>query len=761
MYKYSKMAYLVKVVYICILYILILSIPRSYAKNINIQVLTDKPDIIIQKSWKEYSTSIENYFKTKVNNSVLKNINISFSYNSNEPNDKKTKKDYENYVKYIIEQLKSSTYDIFILDGRFLFSDNSFVESSYLKDLFNVEKINHFYENLTKDIDKKELDFNNKRILEGGYLENDLYGLPYELDFDLLYYHKKDVNTENLDLETIDWNDLFSFAIAYGNDDELLNIFTEYVSSHYDFSNNDSSNSSFEIFYNDTSKELFTSVRDFIIKSSYTDNLATFIDFSFEDAYNSFDKGDSLYFKGKASHYYSLVQNGDNGGDVGKTVFGALPPRYFSVLQPKYLVINKNSDVDKKILKEVARELVSKDFQIFKAEKFGSIPTFDIRQRTQDSSIDAYYRANANITKFLEEMKSIDIKEMFESKYGAPYMETRLLLPQAIKSFIRNNNHENITDVFENTRNLVMQRSENKNTSFIVLYIAMFLFSFFSLYIMFLLHKYRNHPNLKVFSSGLCNLVILGYLLNIIATPFFKMQNPTLIKCHIEYVYETVITNLYVLPLLAITFRIYAIYHNKSTLVNSNKLDNKHLYTYILIFMGTMILVVLGISSILLKFYIKSYGSIESYRIATCDYTGGYIYELTERLIYTVLFIIMFVMIIKTGKVSKHYGQFNFIYVLVLTFIIEGVVNGLNHKLPTNRYTRYYIMFLIFIMLCDVICIYVFVGTRLRFIFKHPEIRNDVNIVVNEKSSTNEDSNENRLYIPHPFERLKDESNNI
>jgi len=121
----------------------------------------------------------------------------------------------------------------------------------------------------------------------------------------------------------------------------------------------------------------------------------------------------------------------------------------------------------------------------------------------------------------------------------------------------------------------------------------------------------------------------------------------------------------------------------------------------------------------------------------------------------------MFVMIIKTGKVSKHYGQFNFIYVLVLTFIIEGVVNGLNHKLPTNRYTRYYIMFLIFIMLCDVICIYVFVGTRLRFIFKHPEIRNDVNIVVNEKSSTNEDSNENRLYIPHPFERLKDESNNI
>jgi len=407
----------------------------------------------------------------------------------------------------------------------------------------------------------------------------------------------------------------------------------------------------------------------------------------------------------------------------------------------------------------VARELVSKDFQLFKAEKFGSIPTFDVQQRTQDSTIDAYFSANANITEFLEEMNPIDIKEMFDSKYGAPYMEIRLLLPQAIKSFIHNNNYENITDVFENTRNLVMQRSENKNTSFIVLYIAMFLFSFFSLYVMFLLHKYRNHPNLKVFSSGLCNLVILGYLLNIIVTPFFKMQDPTLLKCHVEYVYETIMTNLLVLPLLAITFRIYAIYHNKSKLVNSNKLDNKHLYTYILIFMGTMTLLVLGISSIILKFYIKSYGSIESYRIATCDYTGGYIYELTERLIYTVLFIIMFVMIIKTGKVSKHYGQFNFIYVLVLTFIIEGVASGLNHKLPTNRYTRYYIMFLIFIMLCDVICIYVFVGTRLLFIFKHPEIKDDVNVVVNEKSSSNEDSNEDRLYVPHPFERLKDENN--
>jgi len=185
------MVYLVKVAYICILYILVLLIPKSYANNINIQVLTDKPDIIIQKNWKDYSSSIENYFKTNVNNSVLKNINISFSFNSNEPNDKKTKKDYENYVNYIIEQLKSSTYDMFILDGRFLFSDNAFVKSAYLKDLFNVDKINQFYENLTNDINEKELEFNNRRILEGGYLENDLYGLPYELDFICYIFIKK------------------------------------------------------------------------------------------------------------------------------------------------------------------------------------------------------------------------------------------------------------------------------------------------------------------------------------------------------------------------------------------------------------------------------------------------------------------------------------------------------------------------------------------------------------------------------------------
>jgi len=109
-------------------------------------------------------------------------------------------------------------------------------------------------------------------------------------------------------------------------------------------------------------------------------------------------------------------------------------------------------------------------------------------------------------------------------------------------------------------------------------------------------------------------------------------------------------------------------------------------------------------------------------------------------------------MIIKTGKVSKHYGQFNFIYVLVFTFILEGIVNGLNHKLPTNRYAKYYIMFLIFIMLCNALCIYIFVGTRLLFIFKHPEIRDDIDIVVNKKSSTNE-SNE---IVHHPFQKLEE-----
>jgi len=620
------------------IYVLVLFSVNCFAEEITIQILTERPDFINEKYWKTYSSSIENYLKSNLGQETSNDISISFSYNSDEPSDKTKEKDYENYVKYVVEQLKSSTYDMVILDDKFLFSDNSFVESSYVETLFNVRKINQFYYDMTNDINKNDISFNDPKVLEDGYYDNRLYGLPYELDFDLLYHkNQENLNVDNLD--NVSWDDLLHtinssgksvISMAYGNDDELLNFFTEYTNSKYHFSGEKEDN--FDVFYNDTSKDLFTSFNEFVTTSNSM-VITNLVNHTIENAYNEFTNDQSVFFKGKASHYPFLVQGNDN----SKTISASLPPKNFSVLVKKYLVINKNSKIDKNILIRVALQLTSKEMQLYKAKQFGSIPTFDISQKDQDSSIGIYFQDYPVIGRYLEKMNRVHIKDIFKSRYAAPFMEIRLLLPQNLKNYLIKKDDQFITDIFENIKNLVMKRSDNKEISLFFLYIPMIIFTAVSCAVMYLVYKYRKHPNLKVFSPHFCNLVIFGYVIDIISTPFFMIQDNSIGKCHYWYVYETVVTELILLPLVAITFRIYSIYHNKSKLVNGNKLDNKHLFVYIIVFMSVMTVIVTCISTFILKFYVKSYGNIDTYRLAECDYDGGYLYENIERIIYTLM----------------------------------------------------------------------------------------------------------------------------
>ncbi|ORX44513.1 hypothetical protein BCR36DRAFT_406368 [Piromyces finnis] len=687
---------------------------RCFSEEINIQILVEKPDFINKEYWKTYSSSIENYLKSNINEKAFKDINLSFSYNLNESVGKAEERDYKNDVKYIIEQLKSSTYDMMILDDKFLFSDNSFVESSYIKNTFNVRKIYQFYYDMTKDINKNDVLFNDPKVLKDGYYNEKLYGLPYELDFDLLYY-KDHENTNHQNFEKFSWKNLLNWndepnkktplGLAFGYDDELLNIFAEYTYSNYNFLEEKDTN--FEIFYNDTSKELFHSFKEFVSKSSSLP-MEKLLNTTIENAYNSFVGDESIFFKGKASHYKSLVQR--NKVFNNEKISALLPPNNYSVLIKKYVIINKN----------IALQLTSKKMQLYKAKQFGSIPTFNIAQRHRDYSIESYFQNNAILGNFLEKMNRIYIKDIFKSRYAAPFMETRLFLPQDLRNYLIQDDLPSIINVFENIKNLVMKRSDHKEISFLFLYIPMIVFTFVSFLVMHLVYKYRKHPNLKVFSPHFCNLVIFGYVMDIILTPYFMIQDNSIFKCQVQYIYETVVTILILLPLVAITFRIYSIYNNKSKLINGNKLDNQHLFIYILLFLSIMTITVTGITLFFLKFYIISYGNIDTYRLATCDYDGGNGYELIERLIYTILFFIMFIMIIKTGKISKHYGQFNYIYVLIFTFMVERIMDTLLDKLPSNRYFLYYVLLIIFYMISNTLCIYILVGNKLIHIFKHP-----------------------------------------
>jgi len=77
-------------------------------------------------------------------------------------------------------------------------------------------------------------------------------------------------------------------------------------------------------------------------------------------------------------------------------------------------------------------------------------------------------------------------------------------------------------------------------------------------------------------------------------------------------------------------------------------------------------------------------------------------------------------MIIKTGKISKHYGEFNFIYGLVLILIAESVRDFIIPFLPGNGYFTYLMIFLLVYMVYNVLCIYIIVGSRLIYAIRHP-----------------------------------------
>ncbi|ORX71004.1 periplasmic binding protein-like II [Anaeromyces robustus] len=702
----------ITVIYILIHYSRIIHAIEEY----NIQILFDRPDSINTLYWKDYTLQSENYI-SKLNSS----IHVHFKYNSAESIDKSNPTDYQNYVKNKLKHLNNSSFDILILEDKFLFGDKYFIHSTYIEELFNLNNLHLLYEDLTDLTNKKEkLDF-DEHLLNNGYYDNKLYALPYELDFDVLYCDKSKLNS--LNLEKLTWNELLAIPAKYknllsfplSNDDELLNIFIEYLNGS-NGNNIKSIDNNYDLFYNNTSisNEIFKSFKNFILKLSTLD-IEQYLKVTQKDSYESFLNGDSLFFKGKASHYNTMIQNNKN-----ITIVTSLPPKNTSILSTKYLVINKNSKVDKKLLKDVALQLTSKEFQIFKANQFGTIPTLDLKQKKDDTKIKSLLndKSNSEIYKLLNKMESFFITEFFKSDTSAPLIEIRLLLPQYLKNYINNTIDEtSLQMIFDNIKNLVMNQWNYMNGLKIAIYVPMIIFTLSSVIIMILIYENRNHPYLKFFSPNLCNLIIFGFILSIIS-PQFSLQENSIPKCQIYYVYQTITTDLIVFPMFAITYRIYSIYNSKSKFSYGYLLNNRHLLNYILIALSFMVTYSTVIVCIF-DFRIISYGDIETYRKPTCD-LEVFDFSIIERIINGLAFLGMFIMIIKTYKDSKRYGQFKFLYVLIFTFIIELIEDLLSPKIPPTGHFIFFIMIYILSMASDLLCIYLLVGSKLIYIFKHP-----------------------------------------
>jgi len=682
-----------------------------------IKIFTQKPDVLSIKDWNNYSTSMKNFLTTiTAENTSLRDYNFDFLIDDG-------KKNYEESTKSLVKEMKENKYDMFVVDDNFLFGDVAFIESNFVNSEYERE-IHENYVDLTTIVKQDAISYHDAKILEGGYLDKHLYALPYEKDFDLLYYHTADANINNLNLEKSTWDDLVSVTGNYADDGEFLNTFMEYT-----YTLKDLSGPNYEVLYNESAKDIYNLFKNFITKNSLqnTDIAGNTI----EKAYDAFQKNQSAFLKGKASYYKNLVQNSES-----KDVAAKLPPKNYSNIERKYLVINKNSKYDVNVLVEAALKLTSKEFQTYKAEQFGRLTTFDISKKDTDGSIKTYAENHTDIVDFEGKIKPLHYREIFSDEKSAPLLEIRTLLPQDIKKYLKEGKDKDLTNVMENTKKVLMDKSSVVHLPTILLYIPVIIFAIIAVAVTVLIFKYKNHPYMKIASPGYCILCVIGVTMNILS-PLLKMEITSISSCKFLYIYETIYTDLMVFPLFAITYRIYTIYKNKSKDNKSKNLNKKVSAAFII---GLILMIIysaicsLGFN----EFHFMAYGTIDTYRQPVCEIVKYTFLESIERRINEFIYLVMVYLIIRTGRISKKFGEFKFIYFLFVIGIMEYALRFILNNLPSNGYFGFYLISIIINAILNTFLIYYLVGSRLIYVIKHPNESESYKIeeLVNNKNAT-------------------------
>ena len=684
------MYFLFKTIFIYIILNLLLFIEIVNSKNV-IKVLIDKPKIVDDQYINKYNQLINQYF-------VSKNIDyeIDFSYCVPEPTDGQglsfvyqssnlfsVDVDYAQNFNCTLRELKSSNYDMMILDDKFLFSDESYIKNTIMESMFLFNKLTDFYVNYNEfNVKKEDISHHDAEILKSGKMDNKLYGLPYELDFDLLYYNDDNVkdllstNIKNLS----EWNRLGTDGIlgaGLKDNDELINIFIEFIRYQYNLPKENNS-SSYDSLYDKDSSKFYNSFREYILKLTGEDIEKT-LSTSISDAYISFVNGEKRIFKGKASfNKYFKNQN--------STVFVNSLPDGLSVISEKYLVINKKSEKPIDQLVEVALHLTSSDIQNYRAKELGSVPTFDFKNKS-NVLVNSYCGENSDICLLIDQLKPIHItKALRKNMYSANYLESRLVLPLSLRKLLSSNDNNIVSITFSNILDIWNNSIETfKLSPLLVVMMILNLLSFvtviYLLVIIFEVFKNRKHPYIKAMSPQLTNITIFGmaikiiyqYLLNAIRTNYL---------CRLNVVINFFMECLIYTPLLAIIFRIYYIYTNVTNMSAGKKLHDKRLIRYIALILLLMFLAIYGISSFD-EFYLVTTGSIALTRAITCTYNINKYALFTN--IYTVITvnIINFFYIIIIKIYLYHNGIFiNILFFFFLKIFVNIVYSydGNDHK---------------------------------------------------------------------------------
>ena len=525
--------------------------------------------------------------------------------------------------------LPKREYDMVVLDDRILLNDIALMESDWV---YRNNHVRHpsleLLHDLSKYIKKEDLEIHDPKIVSGGMFEKRIIGIPYEFDFDVMYYHKRDLNSKIYNdtqllldnMENYTWNELIDqmavnsqqFRTSFADDDSLLNFVIEYTSNHYSLSSKSDPNY-IKLFYNETCNEYYSKFREFLISISKDNNPRNSFFSTLDNAYHSFTNGNSLFFKAKASHSIFFKSNYTN-DEIPLT----LPPKYQSSTTHKYLVANKYSKISPEILAEVALILTDKDAQLFRSEIFSTIPTFDFTKKDSDE-VQKYCSDNPVICDAMDKMKKLYVRDIFKSDYMVAFYEIIGFIPIKFKNYFLITNDLDIDYIKSAFIYMNGFITDNLGVYGILSYILIFLTATFFVFIMIMTFKFRKHSYIKVISPMFCNLIVFGCILNM--TKIIEYVPPfSSAKIKFFLIFETIGTNLIYIPMFAVSYRIFRIYKTKTFM--SNALNNKRLLISILIAISVSVTYNL-IIVLTTRFFYVTVGSVNDARLPIGTYTNA------------------------------------------------------------------------------------------------------------------------------------------
>jgi len=445
---------------------------------------------------------------------------------------------------------------------------------------------------------------------------------------------------------------------------------------------------------------LFNSFHRFV-SSCTNNNTESSIYLNSGEAFLNFINGESSFFYGKASQntFFNSLPN----------ISSVLPPKFISTVSEKYLAINNNSEINPNILLRLALQLTSKDFQLFKAKHFGSIPTFDFTKKNKDNDIKQYCENNLELCQTIENMQRIYIRDVFRTKKCAPYFQIQSFLPNIIRNFLVEKDISEIVSAFRNNDELI---TDSVGVYGIVVYIITIIFIIISIIIIVYTFIHRNHPYLRVISPMFCIMILIGCIMSVVRYLFDLMPfYPG--KGRICQLFFSLSTSLIYIPMFAVTYRIYRIY--KSTSYISRTLSNSFLYIVVAVLISVLFLynVILTITC---EYYYISIGNINSARYPIWIYTNYGLHNYIQNIYLYIIFVALLFLIISAGNYSKNFGDICYTFVVFILNINDFIMGILMSALSYKYFKVGFLLIMTYSCISALFCMYLLVGSRLIFI---------------------------------------------